>query len=258
MTGIRALSAQTRSALIVSVRDARAVAVGIALPVVLLVLFNSIFSSGAVGTNLTGKAVPTRSYYLAGIAAYAICMQSFVWVIVSLTAQREMGHLKRLQGTPAPAWTFIGSIVLRSLSFSVAMIVVLFAIGAIAFGVHLRAGGLIGIAVYTVLGTVAMTVLGVAVASFMPNADVAASAGPLTALVLSFASGIFIPTSQLPDWLNSVGHVFPLYHLADGLQRSVVSQSGTGLYWNDLFLLLVWCVGTAIIGVRRFRWASSD
>lgn len=254
MSAIRALTAQTRYTMLVSARDPRTIAVGIALPVVLLVLFNSIFGSGRAMTNTGIGKIDINAYYVAGIAAYAIAMQCFSWVIISLAAQREMGHLKRLRGTPIPAWTFIASIVLRSLAFAATMVTVVLLIGLVAFGVHLRAEGLIGIAAYTFLGTLSMAAAGVAAATFMRTADMAAATGPLITLILSFASGIFIPVAQLPDWLNSVGRFFPLYHLAEGLQRSVAAGGGTGFAGNDLLVLGAWSAAGVFVAIRRFRW----
>jgi len=51
-----------------------------------------------------------------------------------------------------------------------------------------------------------------------------------------------------------VGKVFPLYHLADGLQRTVVSGSGSGLVGDDLLVLALWGAGGLLFAARRFRW----
>ena len=46
---------------------------------------------------------------MAGIIAYSISLSTFTTLAVSLTTQRESGQLKRLRGTPMPAWTFIAA-----------------------------------------------------------------------------------------------------------------------------------------------------
>ena len=56
---------------------------------------------------------------------------SFSTLVISLTTQRESGQLKRYRGTPVPSWTFIASLVLRSMALVAVMVVVLLALGAI-------------------------------------------------------------------------------------------------------------------------------
>ena len=52
--------------------------------------------------------------------------------------------------------------------------------------------------------------------------------GPFTAVILSFISSVFIPIDQLPSWLEDVGRVFPLFHLAEGLQTTFGSPPAPG------------------------------
>jgi ABC-2 type transport system permease protein len=253
---LKILLRQTRFALTTNIRNSRTVVFGIVFPVILLVLFNSIFSSG---TNATDKfhhhLVSTRAYFTAGLAAYAIMLQGFSTLAVSVTTQRESGQLKRLRGTPMRPWTFIAAYMLRTIVFSFAMVVALLAIGRIAFQVHLSASALVGVLVFVALGTAAMATLGMAVTAYTPTVDAASSVGPFTAVILSFISGIFIPASVLPDWLAKIGQVFPLAPLADGLQRAVTGVGGgNGVTEHDAVLLVVWGLVGLVVAARRFRW----
>ena len=73
-------------------------------------------SSPRAGTTRATLAATHRAeaYFTAGIAAYAIILQTFTSLAISLTTQRETGQLKRLRGTPMPAWTFIAAQIIRS------------------------------------------------------------------------------------------------------------------------------------------------
>ena len=70
----------------------------------------------------------------------------------------------------------------------------------------------------------------------------------------SFISGIFVSVDTLPNWLEAIGKIFPLYHLADGLQTCFVTGSGTGLSGQNVASLLVWGAAGLAVAVRRFRW----
>jgi ABC-2 type transport system permease protein len=255
MADLRLILTQARCALLVGFRDPRAVVFGLAFPVVLLVLFNSIFVSGSTDTvHLSGGTISGRAYFTAGIAAYAIGLSTFTTLVVGLTTQREAGQLKRLRGTPVPPWTFVAAQVLRSVVRGLMIVIALFLIGAIAFGVDIQAERLLGLIVYVALGTAAFTTLGMAVTALTSTAEAAAAVGPFAVVMLSFVSGVFIPADQLSGWLEQVGKVFPLYHLADGLQTSLLSGGGTGLGASDVASLVLWGLAGLVIAARRFRW----
>jgi ABC-2 type transport system permease protein len=252
---LRLVLTQARYALLLSFRDPRAVVFGLAFPVVLLVMFNAIFTSGSNDiVHFAGGTISGDAYFTAGIAAYAIGLSTFTTLVVGLTTQRETGQLKRLRGTPMPPWTFLAAQVLRSVVRGLMMVVALFAIGVIAFGVHLSAERVIGLVAYVALGTAVFTTLGMAVTALTPTAEAASAVGPFAVVILSFISGVFIPVDQIPNWLESVGKVFPLYHLADGLQTSLVSGGGTGLVTGDVASLALWGLAGLLIAGRHFRW----
>src|SRR5262245_62127225 len=89
-------------------RNPRAVVFALLFPIVFLFLFNSIFASGSnTPVDVNGTALDPNTYFTAGLIAYAIMLNCYSTLIVSLTTQRESGQLKRYRGTPVPSWTFI-------------------------------------------------------------------------------------------------------------------------------------------------------
>jgi ABC-2 type transport system permease protein len=236
-------------------RDPRAMVFTVAFPIVLLVLFSSIFASGSGGEiAFGGGRIATDAYFTAGILAYAIMLSAFTTPLISVTTQRERGQLKRLRGTPMPAWTFIAAQILRSIALMVLMTVVMLAIGRVAFGVEVRDEGYLGLVVYLLLGTAAMAGPALALTSFMKTSDSASSVGPFAAVMLSFISGVFIPVDELPSWLEEIGGIFPLAPLAEGLQATVATGSGTGLSEDNVAVLAIWALVGVVVAARNFRW----
>jgi ABC-2 type transport system permease protein len=253
---LRLVLVQARYALLATARTPRVVVFGVIFPLILVVLFNSIFSSGDDQTvNFSGGTLDAEAYFTAGIVAYAIMLASFSTVAVALTTQRESGQLKRLRGTPIPAWTFMAAQILRSIVQVVITVTALILLGVIAYGVHLPAERVVALVVYVALGTACLVALGIGLTVFTPTAEAASTIGPFAAVMLSFVSGVFVAVDTLPNWLESVGKIFPLYHLADGLQTCFVSGgTGTGLSGQNVTSLLVWGAVGLVIAVRRFQW----
>jgi ABC-2 type transport system permease protein len=255
MSDLALVLRQTRYGLLQNSRNPRVVVFSIAFPIILLVLFNSIFTSGdSKTTEFAGGTISTDAYFTAGILAYAILMSSFSTLAVGLTTRRESGQLKRLRGTPMPPWTFIVAEVLRVITLIAAMTLVMMLISHFAFEVDLPSESAVGFVVYVALGTATLAALGIGLTPFLPNADAASTVAPFTAVILSFISGVFIPVETLPNWLEQVGRAFPLAHLAEGLQRTLAATGGTGLDGGNVAVLAVWGLAGIMLAARNFRW----
>ena len=95
---------------------------------------------------------------------------------------------------------------------------------------------------------------GIAVTTVVTDVDSASAALPLVAVLLSFISSIFVPVDQLPGWLAEVGRIFPLYHVAAGVQTALGVAGDTSLRAGDVAVLAAWAVGGVLVAVRHFRW----
>ena len=249
--------AQTSAALKVALRTPRTVVFSGIFPLVLLVLFNSIFIKGGAHSESLpgGRRISAEAYFTAGIAAYAIALSTFTTLAVSLTTQRESGQLKRLRGTPMPAWTFILAQIVRATLQAVLITALLLIVGSFFYDVQIPGSTLPGFIVYVILGTAAMCALGIALTAFTPTTEAASTIAPFSVVLLAFISGVWIPVQRLPNWLESVGKIFPLYHLSLGLQTTLAPEaSGSGLSASNVFALLAWAAVGAWIAARRFRW----
>lgn len=249
--------AQARMAVVVALRTPRTVIFTMAFPIVLLVLFNSIFTAGGSETaTLPGDLkLSAEAYFTAGIIAYAAALSTFTTLAVSLTTQRENGQLKRYRGTPMPPWTFIAAQIIRAEAQALAMAAVLLAIGAVAYGIPVPASTFPAFVLYLLLGTATLCSLGIALSAFTPTPDAASTIAPFSVVILSFVSGVWIPVETLPTWLETIGKLFPLSHLALGLQTTLApGATGTGLDLGDLAALVIWALIGIRIAIRRFRW----
>ncbi len=249
--------AQARMAILVALRTPRTIIFTVAFPLILLVLFNSLFKGGGrdTATLPNGVELSAQAYFTAGIVAYSVALSTFTTLAVSLTTQRENGQLKRYRGTPMPPWTFIAAQIARATAQAVLMTVVLLAVGALAYGVPVPASTFPSFVLYVVLGTATCCALGIALTAFTTTPDSASTIAPFTVVILAFFSGIWIPVDQLPDWLETVGKIFPLYHLSLGLQTTLSpGAKGSGLELDNVLALAIWALAGTRIAAKRFRW----
>lgn len=242
---------QARYDLIAFLRNKQARFFTLVLPLLFLVIFVSVFGNKHVGP----LHVKASTSYVPGLSAMAIIAASFVNLVISITAQRQGGILKRRRATPVPAWVLISGRTLTSIGISLVTMTVLVLIGRFAYGVVLPTRTIPGVALTAVAGSVTFCVLAYAVTTRIESEDAAQPVVQAIMLPLWFISGVFIPNVTLPAWLRDVARFFPVQHLAGGLYRSYdPTTHGSGIVWSDLGVLGLWALAGAVVALRRFSW----
>jgi ABC-2 type transport system permease protein len=251
VTGAGLVLHQTRFDLLGFVRNRQARFFTLVLPVLFLVIFVSVFGNDKVGP----EHVKASTYYVPGLAALGVIAASFVNLVISITALREAGVLKRRRSTPVPAWVLIAGRALTAIVVALAVMTVLLLIGRFAYGVRLPAETLPGVVVTAVVGAIAFCCLGYALSTAIRSADAAQPMVQAIMLPLYFISGVFIPNVSLPRWLRDVAKVFPVEHLAGGLRQAFdPATHGVGIVWSDLGVLALWAAAGLVVALTRFVW----
>lgn len=232
-----------------------------AFPVILLFIFGSVFSDDiAPGVSFT-------QYFTAGMVASGIMLSSFQSLAIGIAIERDDGTLKRLRGTPMPQSSYFLGKVGLVLVTSVIQMGILLAVGALAFGLELPTSASLWLrfAWVFVLGTTAGTVLGIVYSSVPRSATSAAAVVSPVVIVLQFISGVFFVYSELPSWMQTIGSIFPLKWLAQGMRSvflpaSFEAQEASGS-WQlppTALILGLWTVIGLALALRTFRWQRRD
>jgi ABC-2 type transport system permease protein len=252
--GARLVAHQLRYDLLIAARDPQGRFFTLVLPVIFMVLLTSLF--GNHGHLVDGHVIKNSTYYVPGISTLGIIASSFVNLVITITALRETGILKRRRSTPVPAWALIASRVLTSAILSILVVVVIVAIGRIFYGVHLPSSTLPAFVVGVIVGSACFCCLAFAVSTFIRNQDSAQPIIQAITLPLYFISGVFVPTSQLSPTLQHIADVFPVAHLNKALFKAFdPSTTGAGFAWTDLLILVAWGVAGLAIALWRFSWS---
>ncbi len=239
------------------VRDPSQVLFSFAYPIVMLVIFASVFAD-----DDAPGGVPFAQYFLAGIAATGIMLTSFQAVGTAIAEERDRGDLARLQtlGTP-PLGYFLGKAG-QVLVTTVLQLAALLAVAALAYDVPLPDGaGRWATFAWVVLGgALAGTVLGIAVASIGSTRSVGNGIAAF-AIVLQFFSGVFFVFSELPSWMQEVAAVFPLKWMVQGMRSvflpdaaAAVEPAGNWEHGTTALVLAAWVIIGVVVCARTFRW----
>jgi ABC-2 type transport system permease protein len=239
-------------------RRREAVVFTFALPVILLVIFGSIFHGTVPNTD-----VSFRQYFTAGIIASGIMSVTFVNLGVSIAMERDDGTLKRLAGIPMPKVVYFAGKALSGLVISVIEVAILLVIGVALYGLKLpdTVARWVTLGWVFVLGVAACTMLGIAASSLPRSGRSAAAVLNLPYLVLQFISGVYFPFNSLPKAMQDIAALFPLKWMCQGLrsvflpdQLLVAEPAHSWELGKVALVLLAWLVGSLVLCLRTFRW----
>jgi ABC-2 type transport system permease protein len=222
-----------------------------AFPLMFLVIFTALL--GHFTVRIGTKTIDTSTYYVASMACFAVITACFNNLAISISFQREEGVLKRTNGTPLPAASFIGARIAHAVFISVLLVVITAAFGHAAYHASIPTGlSLLRFAIAILVGSAAFCALGMALTAVIPNAD---AAGPIVNAVIlpvMFLSGVFIAFGDsTPDWILWVARVFPVRHFVLSMEAGFL---GTPFSWTDVLLVTAWGVAGALLAVRFFSW----
>jgi ABC-2 type transport system permease protein len=239
-------------------RDRNSAVFNFAFPMVLLVIFGSVFGGQEIAPGIT-----FAQYFVAGMIASGVLYTSFQNLAIAIPLEREDGTLKRLQGTPMPKGSyFLGKIGTVFVAY-IAQVTILITVGVLFYGIDLPQTALQWFTFLwaSILGLIGCTLLGIAF-SVVPKTGKGASAvaTPIV-LVLQFTSGVFFVFSQLPEWMQTFASLFPLKWLAQAMRSvflpesaAVAEVAGSWELGMCAFMLALWCVIGLVLSVLFFRW----
>ncbi|MEZ0107820.1 ABC-2 type transport system permease protein [Catenulispora sp. EB89] len=232
-----------------------------ALPVVMLLLFGSIFRGKIDGTSATYQQV-----YATGMIGMCVINGALQNLAFQVATERHTKALKRLRTTPMPAASYFLGKVASVLASTVAQVTVMLLVGVTVMGLKLPAspGPWITFTWVLILGCTACSLLGIGLSSLIRSENGSAIVW-LPIMVLQFISGVFILFSQLPKPVQEIGAMFPIKWLCQGM-RSVflpdsfkaVEPAGSWEHGRLALVLAAWCVIGLALCLKTFSWRGRD
>ncbi|MGN8050602.1 ABC transporter permease [Curtobacterium sp. 22159] len=236
-------------------------------PIVMLALFSVAFANADHIHAGPTVSVDYATYYLPGLVATGVLLSGTQSLGVDIAGERSDGTLKRLGGTPLPVVSYFVGKIGMVLVTTVLQTALLLAIASLVFGVDLPTdgGAWARFAGLMLLSIATSCVLGIAISALPREGRRATATIVPVVLVLQFISGVYLPFTQLPGWLQNVASVFPLRWMASGM-RSVFlpdafASAEPGGAWHlalGALVLTAWLVVGAVACLVTFRWNRTD
>ncbi len=238
---VRAVLAQSRVELILTLRRGESLVVSLAIPVGILVFFAKV----DVGQTFLRDPV---QFLVPGVLALAVMSTAMVSLGIATGFERRYGVLKRLGSTPLSRAGLLTAKTVSVLALEVVQAVVLLAVG-VALGWQ-NTGSLAAAIGLLLIGTVAFAGIGMFFAGTL-RAEANLAVANAVFLTLLFLGGMAYPLAKLPTFLQVIARALPAAALSDTV-RQALSTAPVSI--GALVTLVAWAIGMPIIAARTFRW----
>jgi ABC-2 type transport system permease protein len=242
----RLLAAQVRYQIRQLLANGRTLAIGIGLPVILL-----------IASKGKGSAPD-----VAGYAAFGLTITAWASYGVRLVAARESGLLKRWRASPLPRWCyFAGAIAATTLTAVIAGAVAV-VVALVLWGSHFDAGRSIqftgrsaaALLIVFTLAALAWASAATAVTSLIPSVEAAFPTLTLIYFPLVIISGVLFSLNE-PHWLSTLVTYLPAQPMIDAATNSVHHGAGVPFIpGRDAAVLAAWAAGGLLVAIITFRW----
>jgi ABC-2 type transport system permease protein len=220
-------------------------------PPLLYVLLASVFGDGVEA----GRKI--SSYLVAGLIGYAVANTALAGLAITLVVRRELGLLKRLRSTPLPGSLYLASVLLSHLLIVVLQSLTVIALGMLLFDADAPEQAL-QFVVTLVIGAACFAGLGLAAAALIRSAEAVAAVVNVIVLPMSFLSGAFGTTDNLPRALELVADVLPLKYLIELVLATYVDGEPISKHLGAIGVMAAWGAGGYLVARGRFGWEPRE
>jgi ABC-2 type transport system permease protein len=223
-----------------------------AFPLMFLVIFTALFGNDTI--DVFGREISVSTFYVSAIATFSIITATYTNLAIGVSFSRDAGVLKRIRGTPLPAWAFMFGRIAHSILVAILLVIIVAAFGAAFYDAEVPTRTLPAFLVTIAVGAASFAALGLAITAVIPNADASPAIVNASILPLLFLSDIFIPIQNPDAWYVKLAEFFPVLHFAKAMQAAYFQPVGSGFSGGHLLVIAAWGLAGVLAAVLFFSW----
>jgi ABC-2 type transport system permease protein len=225
--------------------------IGLLQPILYLVLFGPLLTrlpAGALsGGSGSGGTAEAYRFFVPGLLIQLALFGS-TFVGFAIISEWRAGVIERYRVTPISRLAILTGRVLRDVVALIAQSLVLILAG-VAFGLRAPLPALLLSFVFIILVATGLASVSYAVALLLKSEDAFAPLINSVVVPLVLLSGIMLPMTLGPGWLQGFARISPFRYIIDAMREAYAGQ-----YWNAIMIEgLCVAVGTAAV----FLWLGS-
>lgn len=239
-----------RRQMTMSLRNPAWVVIGLMQPILYFALFGPLLSSivtmpgFAQGTTWQQFFVPALLVQLGLFGA--------AFVGFGIVAEWRNGVIERMRVTPASRFALLMGRVLRDVVTLVVQSVVLLFVG-LAFGLRAPLAGIVLSFGFVVLLAVTMASFSYAIGLILKSEDALAPLLNSIMMPVLLLSGILLPMTIAPTWLNDLSRINPFRYVVDGMREAFLGHYAAMSVWTGLGVAVATALLASVWATRVFK-----
>ncbi len=190
-------------------------------------------------------------FFAPGIIAMSVMTSSLFGTVGMNIELRQKGILRKLATTPITRSEWLVSNILYQFIMAMISFTAIILVGVVIFGLKPHLNGYLFL--FIILEVFAFSGIGMLITRFVRDADGAQAAANAIMFPMMFLSGTFFPVEMMPDLLQKVARLLPLYYVNEGLRSAMVDMNLNTII-ESAVVIGVFGVVVFILGVLLTSW----
>jgi ABC-2 type transport system permease protein len=223
-------------------------------PVLIFVLLGSVYGNDKIKSE---GGIKGSHYLLAGMLGYGVASTAFAGLAIILVIRRESAVMKRLRGTPLPAWAYVAAMLISAIFVFAIEVVVLLVLAKALFDVPFPSH-VFSLVLALLLGALAFAAMGIGLTTVIRSAEGSSAVVNAVYLPMAFIAGSFWSPHAYPRFLEVIADVLPLTYFIRMTRDIVLHDSQI---WNEgtaVAVIAAWGALGLLFALRRFRWEPRE
>jgi ABC-2 type transport system permease protein len=214
-------------------------------------LYNGSNVLGINSATLTSEEPQYVDFLIPGLIGFSILV-SPMFSMVNISSEYKKNKLfKQLSLTPLTKFEWLASKVFFYILLAVISFFLMAAVGIFLFGAHITIT--VWLIPFFILGPMMFCSLGMLVGTVTKSVETASVVGNIITFPMMFLAGTFFPISLMPDYLQNIAHVLPLFYIVEGLNNVMVYGNYSAAL-VDIAVTLVITLVLFVAAAKLFKW----
>ena len=231
-----------------ALREPVTVVVGLALPLVLLLVFAAIPKFHEHQAALGG--LTTLDVYVPILITFILAVIALTLMPPRLATYRDQGVLRRMATTPVHPSRLLAAQLVINLATAAAGIILMLIVSTAAFDVRPPQSPA-GFVLAVVLTAASLFAIGLWITAVARSSQMASAFGAMFFFPLMFFAGLWVPRPLMPSALRGVSDYTPLGASVQAMQSAMQGAFSPA---RALLVLAAYGIVFAALAVRQFRW----
>jgi ABC-2 type transport system permease protein len=206
---------------------------------------------GVTQTTVNPHQTKYIDFLVPGLIGFAILVSPMFSLVNISSDYKKTKLFKQLSLTPLTKMEWLASKILWYITLTVISFVLMVVVGILVYGANITLTP--WLIPFLLIGPTLFASLGMLVGTVTKNPETAGVIGNIVTFPMMFLSGTFFPISIMPQYLQTIAHVLPLFYIIEGLNNAMVygNVSGTII---DIAVLGVITLVIFVLAVKLFKW----